>query len=246
MTITTRTLIEVNGSKVWASREQADVLAMLEQTRKGGFARVYGYTATSGRVKPTVYDATVTTRFSYAKLLERSKRVLNNLTLDDVRPFVKAPKLMALDNAKLSATFDARKAKMIASIATTESGNRSDANRQAHDRCYLNVAEGVVIHYTTEADADGLKQPVLLDGFPMVDSIMLNVLEVSRNVREPGEYKVVNSGPDVLMGNAIEAAMKAHGVRSMSRLSLKSDNFERIALDGTVVLPEDCVGLMAA
>ena len=246
MTITTRTLIDVNGNKVWATREQADTLAMLEQSRKGGFARVYGYKATSGRTVPTVYDTTVTTRFSYAKMLERHQRILNSITLDDVRPFVKAPKLLALDNAKLADTFDKRKGKMLESIATTEAGNRDDAHRAAHDRCYLNVAEGVVIHYNTESDSEGHKQPTMLDGFPIVDSIMLNVLEVSRTVREAGEYKPVNSGPDVLMGKAIEAAMKAAGVRSMSRLSLKSDNFERIAMDGSVVLPEDCVGLMAA
>ena len=244
MSITTRTLIEANGSKVWATSEQAETLTMLEQSRKGGFARVYGYKATSGRTVPTVYDATVTTRFSYAKLLERHQRILNSITLDDVRPFVKAPKLLALDDAKLADVFATRKARELRSIATTESGDRSDSHRQAHDRCYLNVADGVVVHYATEADADGLKQPVMLDGFPMVDSIMLNVLEVSRTVREAGEYKPVNSGPDVLMGKAIEAAMKAHGVRSMSRLSLKADNFERVAVDGEVVLPEDCVTLM--
>jgi hypothetical protein len=245
MTIQTRTLVTVNGQSVWATREQADTLAMLEQTRKGGFARVYGYKATSGRVKPTVYDATVTTRFSYAKLLERKRNVLNAMTLDDVRPFVKAPKLLAMDDAALLATFNARKAKELNSIATTEAGNRTDAHRAAHDRCYMNVDAGIVVHYVTAKGDDGLMHPTLLDGFPIVDSIMLNVLEVSRTVREAGEYKVVNSGVDVLMSKAIEAAMKAKGVRSLSRLSLKEDNFERLAVDGNVVLPEDCVGLMA-
>lgn len=246
MTITTRTLIEVNGNKVWATREQADALTMLEQSRKGGFARVYGYKATSGRTVPTVYDATVTTRFSYAKLLERHQRILNSLTLDDVRPFVKAPKLLAMDDATLLDTFNKRKSKLLESIATTQSGDRSDSHRAAHDRCYMNVSDGVVIHYVTEADDNGIKQPTMLDGFPIVDSIMLNVLEVSRTVREPGEYKTVNSGPDVLMGKAIEASMKAAGVRNLTRLSLKADNFERLAVDGNVILPEDCVSLMAA
>lgn len=245
MTIQTRTLVTVNGQSVWATREQADTLAMLEQTRKGGFARVYGYKATSGRVKPTVYDATVTTRFSYAKLLERKRNVLNAMTLDDVRPFVKAPKLLALDDAKLAETFATRKAKELNSIATTEAGNRTDAHRAAHDRCYLNVDTGIVVHYVTAKGDDGRMYPTMLDGFPIVDSIMLNVLEVSRTVREAGEYKVVNSGVDVLMSKAIAAAMKAKGVRSLSRLSLKEDNFERLAIDNEVVLPEDCVGLMA-
>lgn len=245
MTIQTRTLVTVNGQSVWATREQADTLTMLEQTRKGGFARVYGYTATSGRVKPTVYDATVTTRFSYAKLLERKRNILNAMTLDDVRPFVKAPKLLALDDAKLADTFATRKAKELDSIATTEAGDRTDAHRAAHDRCYMNVDTGIVVHYVTAKGDEGLMHPTMLDGFPIVDSIMLNVLEVSRTVRDAGEYKTVNSGVDVLMSKVLEAAMKAKGVRSLSRLSLKEDNFERLAVDGNVVLPEDCVALMS-
>lgn len=244
MTIQTRTLATVNGNSVWLTREQADVLTMLEQTRKGGFARVYGYKATSGRTVPTVYDATVTTRFSYGRLMERKRNVLNGLTLDDVRPFIKAAKLTAMDDATLSATFDARKARELRSIETTESGDRSDAHRAAHDRCYLNVAQGVVVHYVTEKGDDGRKVPTLVDGFPVADSIMLNVLEVSRTVREAGEYKPTNTGADVLMGHAITAAAKAMGVRQIARLSLKSDNFERVAIDGNVVLPEDCVALM--
>jgi hypothetical protein len=109
----------------------------------------------------------------------------------------------------------------------------------------MNIAEGVVVHYVTEKGTDGLMHPVLTDGFPTIASIMLNVLEVSRNVRIPGEYKKVNSGVPVLISNAIKAAIKERGVRELTRLSLKEDNFERVAIDGEVILPEDIVTLEA-
>jgi hypothetical protein len=244
MSISTRHLVTVNENSVWATTEQSETLKTLDNTRKGGFARVYGYKATSGRISPTVYDATVTTRFSYDKLLQRRKSVLEALTLQDVQPFIKAEKLSALNAEELQAVFNVRKAKELASIEKTESGNRDDAHRQGHDRCYMNIGTGVTVHYVTEKAADGLMYPVLDKGFPIVDSIMLNVLEVSRNVRIPGEYKIVNSGADVLMGNAIEQACKAKGVRSLSRLSLKEGNFERLAIDSEVILSEDVTGLL--
>ena len=126
----------------------------------------------------------------------------------------------------------------------TLEGDRDDAHRAAHDRCYLTVADGVVIHYATEKGDDGLKYPVILSGFPIVDSIMLNVLELSRNVREPGEYKTVNSGAPVLVSNIIKSILKERGVRKRSRISLKEGKFERLAIDGDVVLPEDCIALL--
>ena len=239
-----RSLVTVNGHKFMATRAQADTLAVLTDARKGGFARVFGYVATSGRTIPTIYDATVTTRFSYTKLLERKRKVLESLTLDAIKPFIASPKLKELSDEKLSEVFTIRKNKELASIETTTSGDRSDAHRQGHDRCYANIADGVVVHYVTEKGADGLMHPVIVDGFPVADSIMLNVLEVSRTVHQKGEYKVVNSGPDVLMSKAIEAAAKASGLRSIARLSLKEDSFDRLAIAGDVIMPEDCEALM--
>lgn len=247
MTLNTRTLIVAMGASVWASADQAATLNVLIDTRKGGFARIMGYIAPSGRIVPTVYDATVTTRFSYKALVERKRKALVGMTLAMVKPFLKSAKVDALTPAELAVAFDTRKAKDIASFTATGNDDRSDSHRQGHDRCYLNLADGIVVHYVTERNADdGLMHPVLLDGFPMVDSIMLNCLEVSRNVREAGTYKVVNSGVDVLIGNAIKAAMKAQGVRSMNRISLKEGNFERLAIDTEVVLPEDIIQLAEA
>lgn len=243
MTIATRTLVTVNGSQFWASADQAASLAVLEDTRKGGFARIYGYTAHSGRTVPTVYDATVTTRFSYKALVERKLKATKALTLADVLPLLdlKNPKLAGLGTAKLEAIFKERQGDEVNSYL----GMGNDAQREAHNRCYAHVTNGVVVHYVTEK-VDGLMQPVLLDGFPMAESIMLNVLEVSRNVRVKGEYKVVNSGAPVLISNAIKAKLKADGVRSMKRVSLKEGTFERLAIDSEVVLPEDVMALAEA
>jgi hypothetical protein len=243
MTIQTRTLISVNGSSFWSTREQADAIATLVQTRKGGFARIYGYKATTGRTVPTVYDATVTTRFSYKRLVERKRAALEALTLNDILPHL-APKARETAPDTLLNEWNKRKASELASFNATGNDDRSDAHRQGHDRCYLNIADGVVVHYVTvRGNYDGLMYPVLTDGFPTADSIMLNCLEVSRTVREPGAYKTVNSGVPVLISNAIKATMKANGVRSMNRVSLRADNFESVSIDGNVVLPEDMVSL---
>ena len=83
----------------------------------------------------------------------------------------------------------------------------------------------------------------MTNGYPSVESIMLNCLEVSRNVRVAGEYKKVNSGAPVLIGKAIEAKLKADGVRSMNRITLKEGKFERLAIDNEVILSEDIVAL---
>lgn len=244
MTMNTRTLITVNGQQFWASKEQAESLDVLSQARRGGMARIYGYVAHSGRLSPTVYDATVTTRFSYEALVKRKLEATKALTLKDILPFLDLnnPKFKGMDMVALNTIFQARRADEVNSLE----GKGNDAQREAHNRCYAHISHGVAVHYTTEADSDGLKQPVLLDGFPMAESIMLNVLEVSKTVRVAGTYKVVNSGAPVLISNAIKATLKAKGIRSMKRVALKEGTFERLAIDNEVVLPEDVVSLAEA
>ena len=240
-----RTLTDANGSKVWATAEQAETINTLMDTRKGGFARVYGYVATSKRIVPSVYDATFSTRFSYSKLIQRQKSAIEAITVQDILDRAgNNPKLAKLSATELESILDARKAMEIGSIEKTLSGERDDAYRAAHDRCYLNLTDGVIVHYATDKGDDGLMHPILENGFPIVDSIMLNVLELSRNVREAGEYKTINSGAPVIVSNIIKAIMKERGVRKMSRISLKEGKFERLAIDGDVILPEDCIALL--
>jgi len=239
----TKTLIVVPNGKVWASAQQAETLEALVQTRKGGFARIYGYKPSSDWVISPVQDIVCVTRFSTAKLYERKTKALNSITFADVKPAIaKEPKLAALSAKEAEDLFNERLGDLIASMEKTLDGDRSDAHRQGHDRCYLNLAEGVKVNYVTEK-VDGLMQPVLTDGFPTVASIMLTYLENSKVTRVEGQRKVVNSKPPKLMTNAIESLLKKRSV-GIKTASLKEDNFERLVIDGEVILCEDVAGLV--
>lgn len=239
-----KTLVVVPGGKVWATRQQADVLETLILTRKGGFARVYGYKPASNYEVPPVQDIVMVTRFSTEKVYERKRKALESITFDDVKDAIaREPKLKALTVAEQEALFNERLQEMVNSLTKTLNGDRSDAHRQGHDRCYLHLAEGVKVNYVTEKGADGLMHPVLTDGFPTVASIMLTYLENSKVTRVEGVRKVVNSKPPKLMSNAIESLLNKRSV-SIKTASLKEDNFERLVIDNEVVLREDVAGLV--
>lgn len=239
----TKTLVVVPNGKVWASPAQAESLKALTETRKGGFARVYGYKPTSDWETSPVQDIVLITRFSTEKLYERKMKAINALNFNDVEEAItKTPKLAALSVAAQYKLFDERKQMVLDSMEKTLDGDRSDAHRQGHDRCYLTLAEGVKVNYVTEKVA-GLQQPVLTDGFPTVESIMIAYLENSKTTRVAGVRKVVNSGTPKLMGNAIDNALNSKSV-GLKYLSLKEDNFERLVIDGEVVLSEDVAGLV--
>ena len=231
-------LITVSDKTVWATPQQCETLKTLTDSRKGGFARVIGYKPTSGYVTPPVVDMTVTTRFSYQKLIERQAAIIETITFEQAEPYL----VKANVNVTDTDLFEQRKAMMLASIKKTTDGDRSDAMRAAHDRCYINFADGVTVHLRTEK-VDGIMQPVLQAGSPVIDSIMLNVLEVSRTVRQAGERKIVKSGVPVLISNAIDKVARDSGVRQMKRIALKDDNFESLKIDGETITPDDIIGL---
>lgn len=244
MTLNTKVLISVPGGNVWASAEQADTLNVLVQTRKGGFARVYGYKPSTGYTVSPVQDICMVTRFSTEKLYERKVKALDGIAFADVADAIaKEPKLSALPVKEQRELFNLRKQMMIDSMTKTLDGDRSDAHREGHDRCYLHLAEGVKVNYVTEKGADGLMHPVLDKGFPTVASIMITYLENSKVIRTAGVYKTVNSGAPVLMTNAIESLLNARSV-GLRTLSLKEGNFERLVIDNEVVLREDVAGLV--
>lgn len=244
MSLSTKVLICVPGGKVWGTQAQAETLEALMETRKGGFARVYGYKPSSDWVDSPVQDIVMVTRFSTEKLYERKIKALDAIAFADVADAIKnEPKLNALPVTKQRETFNARKQGMIDSMQKSLDGDRSGAHREAHDRCYLHLAEGVKVNYDTEKGTDGLKYPVLTNGFPTIASIMITYLENSKVTRKEGSRKVVNSGAPVLMGNAIESLLNNRSV-GIRTLSLKEDNFERLVIDHSVVLSEDVVGLV--
>lgn len=235
-------LTGLNGQQFHATAAQVEALESLSVARQGGIATVYGYKATSGRTVPTVYDAQLITRFSTENLYKRKMAALSDIRFSDVKEHIAAdPVLSALSETELLTIFNERKAKEVASMNTTLEGDRSDAHRQGHDRCYTHVAEGVKVHFVTEK-VDGLMQPVLTDGLPTVESIMVSVLELNRNVREKGEYKVVKSGAPVLMSKAIEKVLNKRSV-GLKFLTLKGDNFERLIVARKAYLPEDVAGI---
>lgn len=234
------TLTDLNGQSFRATAAQAEALESLSEARKGGIATVYGYTPTTGYVKDKypVVDMQVLTRFSTENLYKRKMAALSDIRFSDVKPHIDAdPVLAAMNETDLMTIFNDRKAKEVESMNTTLSGDRSDAHRQGHDRCYARVADGVKVNFVTEK-VDGLMQPVLTDGLPTVASIMVSYLEINRTVREAGEYKTVNSGAPVRMSNVIAKVLNSRSV-GLKMLSLKEDNFERLIVSRKSYLPED-------
>lgn len=230
---------EYNDQKVCLSANQVEALNVLTSTNGGGIATIHDYVSTSGRVTPETANITFISRFSVSRLYDRRKAFLETLVMDDVN--FKEPKLTGLSLDALSEAFTARKATMIASITKTQQGDRSDAHRQGHDRCYHTICEGVKLHFKTFTDSDGLKQPIDIDGYLVVESIMLNIIEISRKVTIPGEYKTVNSGVPVLIENAIQSVMPRSC--KIKAISLKDDNFSSLKIAGNEMLPEDFSGL---
>ena len=230
--------MEIDGQKFVCSTRQARTIETLSETRKGGFAKVRGYVASGSGEKA---DYTVLTRFSIVKLYDRKIAALKALTLDDIKNNVlKNPKIAALPFADLVKAFEDRKATEVASMEKTLVGDRDDARRASHDRNYARVADGVKVHFLTEK-RDNVTVPVLnVDGLPIVKNIMLNVIEISKNVITEGEHKVVNSGVPVLLSNAMQSKLPKS--TKLKALSLGEDNFDSITIDGETLMPKEFEG----
>ena len=233
--------ISNNGQDFLCSPRQAAALELLMDSNAGGFASVKGYVSESGKIEPETADITFISRFSVENMYKRTIAALESLTMNDIMDDVRDnPKIKAMSTDDLYAAFDDRKATLIASMRKTLDGVRDDARRQAHDRCYHTLTTGVKVHFVTEKIGKETV-PVLTDGLPVVKSIMLNILQVSKNVTKPGVYKVVNSGVPVILSNAITKHLPKSC--KMKALSLKEDNFESLKLAGLEYLPEDFKGL---
>lgn len=235
------TLTDLNGKQFRATEAQAEALESLKVARAGGIATIYGYQPKSDYVKdkhPT-QDMQILTRFSTKRLYERKMEALSEIRFSDIEDGIaNDPVLKAMDRSELLALFNTRKASEVESMAKTLSGDRSDAHRQGHDRCYASVADGIKVNYETQKDSEGLEQPVLTEGLPTVASILVHYLELNKTVRVPGEYKVVNSKAPVRISNLINKQLNAKSV-GIKQVSLKEDNFERLIVDRKSYLPED-------
>ena len=231
-----------DGKAIWALDNQIKAIETLVACRKGGCATVKGYKPSTGYLKIPTVNINMLTRISTTKLYERKLEALNNITFNDIKEATKSvDKLKDLGDLKLQQLFAERKTMMTTSLINTLTDNRTSAHHAGHDRCYAYFAEGVKVNLKTEK-IDGLMQPVLVDGHPVAQSIMVHYIELSKQVVVEGEYKKVNSGAPVLMGKLIESRLnsKSHVLKT---LSLKTDNFESLHIDRNELLSEQVQSL---
>jgi hypothetical protein len=222
-------LKDYNGNKVWISRKFAETLEVMSMMRGGGFAHVVEYQPSTDYVEKPLVNITFISKFSTAKLYERKSVALKNLTFSDIT--VKGDKLESLDGDAQKTLFADCVAKMVGSMQKTLDGDRSDAHRQGHDRCYIVTSQGIKIHLDTVKGPDGHMIPVLTDGHPTAKSIMVPMIETMRSTVKEGVKKTVKNGAKVQMDKCIERSLNARSV-SYRTLSLKEDNFKTLKMDG--------------
>lgn len=214
-------ILNINDLSVRVNESLVNAISVLDACRAGGFAFLRGAIFTSNREegKPTIANVWFHSRFSYAALLERKVSALLALS--------------GVDGLEDGA-FQKARAALVESAAKTLTGNREDAHRQGHDRCYIQAAPGVIIHLVTE-DRDGRKEPVLVEGIPTAESIMVQGLEVRRQVIESGVRKAVKSRPDTLAKKAVERVLFKQGIREPRRYTLKAGRFECLSIDNNTI-----------
>lgn len=229
------------GTQVWMSQAQHDSIAVLEVAQAGGCASINGYVPTTDYVTCPVLNLQILTRFNYDRLLNRKMDALKAIQFSDI-PANVIPEYK-LNGKTAQEWFNERKAQEVASMQKTLDNDRSDAHRQGHDRCYVTFAQGVSAHLVTAKGTDGLMHPVLTDGYPTVESIMISYLELHRTVVSEGVYKSVNSGASVLMKNAIYSLLNKRSV-GIRKLSLKDNNFNSLTISKNVIIPENIKAVM--
>lgn len=226
----------------WTTGALLSTLETLAQCVAGRFAAVMGYVPVSSKDWLTVpkYDATFTSRFDTLKLYQRKRMALEGITFDMLADAIaKEPKLSELSHDALVTLFTLRKSLMLASLDGTREDTESMREGQA--RCHATVEQGlpagVRVHYQTVKGDDGLMHPVLHNGAPIAESIRLHAIVQSRRYIVKGERRKVNSGPAVLMSNAIASLLNKRSV-SIASFTLR-DNFEAVKVDGRTLTNDD-------
>lgn len=233
-------LIALNGKNFWATKLQTSALETLCAIQHGGIGSISGYIPTSDWKNPPVVNITMLTAFSTMKLYQRRLAAIQAITLKQLLPFLdrKNPKIPT-DDAELYTEFKNRKSSIISSLNQSLSGDRSGAYREGHDRCYATVAQGVVVNFDCEKDATGLQQPKLLQGLPVAEGILFNIIELNRTYVIPGVRKVVNSGCPVLIEKAIDEFLKPKKSLFFKRLALKETNFTELTVSKETITSFD-------
>lgn len=198
-------------------------LEILASAGEGRFACVRGYSPSTNYIVRPIVNTTFSSRFSTLKFYERMIEKMEALTAGDFS-----------GDEKTIATFEEARGELVASMKKTLEGDRSDAHRAGHDRCYEILENGVKLHLLTEKGEDGLMHPVLdEEGNATAKSIMISAIEISKKTIKEGEYKKVKSQSKTIMKRLIE---KAVGANKFKTFSLKEDNFDSLAIDGETVL----------
>jgi hypothetical protein len=232
---------DLSGSSVWIAPNQLDSLESLAHCNNGGCASVHGYVPYSGYVERPTLNIQFISKFSNARRMDRRIAALEAITFADMpTSWIPTDKLKGKTH---EAWFDIRKEFELNSMRKTLSGDRSDAHRQGHDRCYAQFAKGVSAHLYTEKGTDGLMHPILTDGYPTVKSIMISIIELNRTIVVKGIFKTVNSGAAVLTSKAINKLLNQKSV-SIRKLSLNDSNFDKLVIDHNVIIPNDIESLM--
>lgn len=223
-----------DGRKVNLNARQAQAIKTLNESRGGGCAAVSGYVPSTNWVEPPVQDIQLLTNFSTERLYERRIKALEAVQFADVMDGVRKDDVLSAKTiTDLQDIFEDRKGRMIASLQKTLEGDRSDAHRQAHDRCYVHIG-GVKVNLETEK-VDGRQEPIVdRDGNVTAKNVLVKYLELNVKTTKEGKRKVVNSGAPVRMGNLIEKCLNQRSV-GFKTLSLKADNFETFKIDGKVL-----------
>lgn len=232
-TLNTIDIVETTVGKrgCYATHSQIEVLNILSELNKGGFATVHGYKPKTNYIVRPIVNINFISKFSIIKLYERKLKALQNIDFSDL--ILTESKIVSLSLNDQKELFENCRAGMIDSLNKTINGDRSDNYRKAHDLFYETDSLGIKVHFLTEKISKETHL-ILHNDLPVVDKIMINVIEIGRKIIQEGEKKVINSGPKVLMDKAINHALR-NIVINMFTLSLDNDNFDYLSIGGEII-----------
>lgn len=236
-------VLQFDGRSVKMTEAQAATVATLAGTAKGGFACIHGYKPSTGVIEQPIFDVTLISRISYARLCERKLKALDSLTFEQAKPVLaQFPKLAKLTESEQRKLFQERLAFMTGQVEADR--DRSTAQHEAHRRNYVTIAQGIVGHLVCEK-VDGVRLPVVdSDGVYTLDHIMVAGLPVQKRTIVEGSYKTVNSRAPTIMGKAIERLLPKVSTK-YRRYSLKAENFDSVSISHAQIEPDpDLVGLI--
>jgi len=229
--------------EVQIDEKLAAVLDMVASNQRGRFAFVSGHVSGLGDkscLEPAVSDKWFISNPDYKKYLARKSAALLALGDEDevaacVTPAAWDEIMAKRGTLTIGELFRKAKAELLASIVTTQAGDRTDGFRTGHDACYAFYDGGdvqVKLHLYTEKDAEGHMRPAPINGMFLASSVMLPYFLLNKRVISVGSWKPVNSRGLTLMKDGIEKTIaRLFGVQEWTNLSLGAQNFASISLN---------------